>query len=190
MVDLANKRSHRVAQLIQEELARLLVDGLKDPRVGFVTVTHVHLTPDLRNAQVHVSLFGQTKDRQASLTGLRAASGYLRRELGHSLKLRVVPEISFVQDDSLDYAQRVDVLLNAAARGEHDVPEASAPQEALPEAHTARSGVFTLPPSTQPAARKGSGRARLTGRKSRSSRRGGSGPKRRQLPTCSLHQDL
>lgn len=190
MVDLANKRSHRVAQLIQEELARLLVNGLKDPRVGFVTVTHVHLTPDLRNAQVHVSLFGQAQDRQASLTGLRAASGFLRRELGHSLKLRVVPEITFVQDDSLDYAQRVDVLLHAAARGEHDVPAATAPQEALPEAHTARSGVFVPPPPSTPTTPRGLRPKRPTRQKIRSTRRGGLGPKRRQLLTARWHRDL
>lgn len=145
VADTGHKRAHRVAHLIQESLARLLVEGLKDPRVGFVTVTEVRLTDDLRQAQVFVSIFGDDTKRQSTLAGLRAAQGYLRRELGHGLQLRVVPELLFVHDDSLDRAQRLQTVLNAAKRGDLDVP---APEdlEALPEAHTARSGVFEAPP--------------------------------------------
>lgn len=145
VTDTGHKRAHRVAHLIQESLARLFVEGLKDPRVGFVTVTEVRLTADLRQAQVFVSVFGDDAKRQSTLAGLRAAQGYLRRELGHGLQLRVVPDLEFVHDDSLDRAQRLQAVLNAAKRGDLEAPPA-AEQEALPEAHTARSGVFEPPP--------------------------------------------
>jgi ribosome-binding factor A len=180
VTEIQHKRAHRVAHLIQAALARLLVEGLKDPRVGFVTVTEVRLTDDLRWAQVFVSIFGEAAQRQQTLQGLRAASGYLRREVGHTLQLRTVPELTFVHDDSLDRAQRVQQVLTAAARGAHELPDADA-LERLPEAHTARSGLPPPLPPVAPAPRGGRGR-RGAGSKSgrRSGRAGGSGPRRRR----------
>lgn len=168
MAEIKHKRAHRVAHLIQESLARLLVEGLKDPRVGFVTVTEVRLTDDLRSAQVFVSVFGTDTERQTTLAGLRAACGYLRREVGHGLQLRVVPELSFILDDSLDRAQRLQTVLTAAARGDREAPapEALAP---LPEAHTARSG-FPEPPA--PTAKPPRRRSRAGGGRAGSSKRG------------------
>lgn len=182
VADTGHKRAHRVAHLIQESLARLLVEGLKDPRVGFVTVTEVRLTDDLRQAQVFVSIFGDDTKRQSTLAGLRAAQGYLRRELGHGLQLRVVPDLIFVHDDSLDRAQRLQTVLNAAKRGDLEVP---APEdlEALPEAHTARSGVFEAPPliSLPPSRKPGrSGPRKTTGTAAARRSAGRSGGRRRR----------
>ena len=146
MPDFEHKRSHRVAQLIQEELGRLLVEGLKDPRVGFVTVTEVRVSDDLRTACAYVSIFGTTEVRQTSLTGLRAAAGFLKRELGHRLQLRYTPHLTFAHDATLDHAQRVDDLLNAVARGEHEAPDPAALQP-LPPVDISR---VPLPSETPP----------------------------------------
>jgi ribosome-binding factor A len=142
--EFEHKRAHRVAQLVQEELGRLFVEGLRDPRIGFVTVTEVRLTDDLRGGHVYVSVFGDDEKRTQSITGLKAAAGYLRREIGHRLKLRYAPELHFALDATLDHAQRLEVLFIAAARGEHETPEPFAP-DALPPVEIDR-----LPVSKEP----------------------------------------
>jgi ribosome-binding factor A len=170
--EFEHKRSQRVGQLVQEELGRLLVEGLKDPRVGFVTVTEVRLSDDLRAAHVYVSIFGADEARQESLEGLRAAAGFLRREIGHRLKLRYAPTLTFALDDSLDRAQRVQVLLSAVARGEHETPE-DVPLEALPPVHTSRTGTghveLPVPPAAPRRPSSRTGRSRRSGRPKRSS---------------------
>lgn len=142
--EFEHKRSYRVAQLVQEELGRLFVEGLKDPRIGFVTVTEVRLTDDLKTGHVYVSVFGPEETRNATLAGLKAAAGYLRREVGHRLKLRYAPGLIFMHDNSLDNAQRLETLFNAAARGEHEVPAPLTP-EALPPVEIDRIPVRAEP---------------------------------------------
>lgn len=149
MTEFEHKRSHRVAHLIQQELAQLLVEGLKDPRVGFVTVTEVRVTDDLASAVCYVSIFGTEEARQASLKGLHAAAGYLRREIGHRLKLRHAPLLSFSHDTSLDRAQRVEELLMAAARGDAEAPE-HAPEAEMPTVQTRRALPMAVPPPPAP----------------------------------------
>lgn len=167
MSDQAHKRGHRVAQLVQQELGRLLVEGLKDPRIGFTTVTEVRLTPDLRAGEVYVSVIGQDAERQESLAGLKAAAGFLRRALGQRLQLRYVPHLNFVLDITLDQAQRLEAVLAAARAG---AAEAPAPElQCLPRAETARQIEVPEIPMPRPphkptrASRKGSGR--LTSRR-------------------------
>jgi ribosome-binding factor A len=146
-----------VAHLIQQELSKLLVEGLKDPRVGFVTITEVRLTDDLRNGVVYVSIIGEEAVRQESLKGLTAAAGFLRRELSHRLTLRFTPTFTFVHDTSLDYAQRMDQVLRAAARGDHELPAAGALQP-LPAAQTGRempSMELPKPPASRKSRRPG-----------------------------------
>ena len=120
-----SKRSTRVAQLIQEELSRLLVNGLKDPRVGFVTVTEVRISPDLQNARIFVSIYGDERTQTQTLLGLKAATGYLKRELAVHLKLRYTPDLSFSLDESLEHANRVENMLNAIAAGKTEAPNPS-----------------------------------------------------------------
>ena len=88
MSEQAYKRADRVAHLIQQEVGSVLDQGLRDPRIGFVTVTGVHLSNDLRSARIHVSIYGSEAEREASLAGLQAAAGYVKRELGKRIKLR------------------------------------------------------------------------------------------------------
>ena len=132
-----SKRPDRVGHMVQQELANLLVNEVKDPRVGFVTVTEVRMSPDLRNANVFVSILGPDEQRAQSMEGLRAATGYLRREVGKRLKLRFIPELAFSNDTSLDQAARLEQVFSAIKRGEADAPEGEF--EPLVEAETIRS---------------------------------------------------
>ena len=95
-------RPVRVGALIQEEIAKLLTRGLKDPRIGFVSVMEVRMSKDLRYANVYVSLFGDEAQRKSSLIGLQHSAGWIRHEVGKYLTIRVIPEIRFFADDTLD----------------------------------------------------------------------------------------
>jgi ribosome-binding factor A len=104
-------RAERVADLIRKELALLLEREVKDPRVGFVTVTRVEMTPDLRSARVAVTILGDGAQEKESLKGLAAAQGFLRYELAHRLGLRHAPLIEFNLDRTLESEQRIEELL-------------------------------------------------------------------------------
>ncbi len=95
-------RAKRVAELVRQEIADLLMRGVKDPRVGFVSVMSVRMSPDLRYANVYVSLYGTDKQRRDSYVGLRQSTGWIRREIGKRIRLRHTPEIRFFPDDTLD----------------------------------------------------------------------------------------
>ena len=105
------KRLTRVGETIREELSVMLLRDLKDPRIGFVTITDVVMSPDLRQAKVYFSRIGSEDERAESLRGLQAAAGFMRRELGHRLALKFAPEIRFFYDESLDTGARIDRLL-------------------------------------------------------------------------------
>lgn len=122
------KRPQRVGELLQHELADLITNELKDPRVGFVTVTEVRVTNDLRLAKVFVSIYGTPEERAGSLEGLHKAAGYLKRELAGRIDLRYVPELVFTPDETLDHADRLDTLMQAIAHGETEPPP-PAPRE-------------------------------------------------------------
>jgi len=95
-------RPERVGELIRQEVAKLLTRGVKDPRIGFVSVMGVRMSPDLRYANVYVSLYGEEKERKSSLIGLRNSSGWIRREVGKHLRPRLLPELRLFPDGSLD----------------------------------------------------------------------------------------
>ena len=105
------RRTQRLGEEIREEVAQLIVGELKDPRIGFVTVTRVDVTADLRTARIYVGVLGTEKQRQNSLAGLRQAAGFLRRALGQSLRLRYTPELVFIYDEGLEASDRVAQLL-------------------------------------------------------------------------------
>ncbi len=105
------KRLTRVGETIREELSAMLLRDLKDPRIGFVTITDVVMSPDLRQAKVYFSRIGTEAERDESLQGLRAAAGFMRRELGHRLALKFAPELRFYYDESLETGSRIDRLL-------------------------------------------------------------------------------
>ena len=109
---MASNRIGRINEEIQRELASL-IPNVKDPRVsGLISVTTVDTTPDLRYAKIYISVLDKSDCAQV-LKGLKSASGYLRRELGHALQLRYTPELTFVRDDSIDQGAHIlDMLRN------------------------------------------------------------------------------
>ena len=105
-------RSESVGRQIQLELSDLIQRHLKDPRLGYVTVTGVQVSRDLKFARVHVSVMGEDQIRDESLKTLQRALPFLRRELGGRIRLRNVPELEFRLDGSLEQASRIDRLLD------------------------------------------------------------------------------
>lgn len=117
------KRSERVADLIQREISDLLMRSIKDPRIGFVTVTRVSVSDDCRSAKVYYSVMGTSEEREASLKGLESAKGFIRRELGKRVTLRYTPELFFQFDPSIEYAIHIEEVLRELrpkAAGEDD----------------------------------------------------------------------
>ncbi len=108
-------RPLRVAQLLQEEISRLLVRGLKDPRLtGLITVTGAKISPDLKEAVLYYSVFGDAAARAMTQEGLQAAAPYLKREVVKNLKLRAAPHLRFVFDESIERGDRIEQLLKEA----------------------------------------------------------------------------
>jgi ribosome-binding factor A len=105
-------RVRKIQEFIKQEVSNILLNKLKDPRLGFVTVTDVSITGDLREATVYVSLFGSDKQKQDTLQALKHATGYIRTEVGRSLGIRYSPTITFQQDTSLDYGMKIDKILH------------------------------------------------------------------------------
>jgi ribosome-binding factor A len=110
-------RPVRVGERIREELSLLLLRKVNDPGVASVTVTDVSVTPDLRIAHVNYSALVAPEERPAVAKALRRSSGFLRRELGHTLGLRYAPELQFHYDDSFDRGARIDAILREIPEG-------------------------------------------------------------------------
>jgi ribosome-binding factor A len=105
-------RPARVAHEFQRELSAVLARGLKDPRItGFITVTGAKMGSDLKDITVYVSVHGEEKEREQTMEGLRAAAGYLQREVSHALKLRYTPHLRFAYDGSIAEGDKIDRLL-------------------------------------------------------------------------------
>lgn len=122
---MQGKRIERVNQLIKEEISALLQRGLKDPRIGFVTVIEVEVSKDLSHAKVYVSILGSEAEWRATLTALESASGFIRHQLRRHLRLRVIPSLLFRPDRSMAHAARIQGLLaelDAGATAEGPTP--------------------------------------------------------------------
>jgi ribosome-binding factor A len=119
----SGRRADRVADLLREALADLLLREIKDPRIGMVTITAVEMTDDLRHARVYFSTVGDEPARQRSLRGLQSAAGFIRREVSHKLQLRYAPEITFQLDSAPERAQRVSELLHGQEGTAGDDPQ-------------------------------------------------------------------
>lgn len=121
-----SRRTDRVEEACREVLSEVLAREVKDPRVGFVTITGVRLSADLRHAKVFVSVLGSPEEEYASMAGLRSAKGYMRRELGRHLRLKYLPEIEFEHDNVTEEALRLAALMRQV---EEDAGEADGPEE-------------------------------------------------------------
>ncbi|MGB3240754.1 MAG: 30S ribosome-binding factor RbfA [Geitlerinemataceae cyanobacterium] len=113
-----SRRVERVASLIKREVSQMLLHGIKDDRVGsgIVSITDVNVSGDLQHAKIFVSIYGTEEAKAETMAGLESAAGYVRSHLGQHLRLRRTPEVSFVEDRSLERGDRMLDLLNRLSR--------------------------------------------------------------------------
>jgi ribosome-binding factor A len=113
---MASDRMRRVDEAMREVLSAAITSEIKDPRVGFVTVTAVETSPDLRHARVYVSVLGDEKVRRRSMDGLTSAHGYLQRRVAAELRIKHTPTLEFLYDDSTDRGMRIAELIEEEER--------------------------------------------------------------------------
>lgn len=125
---MAKIRVSRVGEQIKKEIVDIVRTEVKDPRVGFVTITGVEASGDLQHATVHVSVLGDDEQRKGSLDALQKASGFIRSEIGRRIRLRRTPELHFKLDTSLDYSTRISSVLRDIHKGEDQSESQSEPR--------------------------------------------------------------
>ncbi|RDW17797.1 30S ribosome-binding factor RbfA [Oceanobacillus chungangensis] len=108
---MSELRANRIAEQMKKELGEIITRKIKDPRVGFVTVTDVEVTGDLQQAKIFISVLGDEKQKQETLTGLAKAKGFIRTEIGRRIRLRKTPELIFEFDEAFEYGNRIDTIL-------------------------------------------------------------------------------
>lgn len=116
------KRTDRLNHQFKEELSRLLLREVKDPRIGFCTITRVAITNDLSLAKVYVSVLGDAQQKKDSMKGLKKSAGFMRHQLGQILTLRNIPELRFILDENAEHAQRISELI-------HQIHDEDSPDE-------------------------------------------------------------
>jgi ribosome-binding factor A len=104
---LVTRRTRQVGEFLREELTDIIRREVKDPRIGFMSVTRVDVTPDLRHAAVYISVLGTDDEREETLKALRSASGYIRHHLKPRLRMRQIPELEFRDDRSMEHAEQI-----------------------------------------------------------------------------------
>ena len=108
---MPGRRPEKVAERIKEEVSQIIAGDLKDPRLGFITVTDARVSPDLRHARIYVSVMGSDHEIDSSLAALKSASGFIRHELGSSIHLVRTPELHFELDQTATSASRIEEIL-------------------------------------------------------------------------------
>lgn len=109
-------RPRQIGEQMKKELSDIITRKVKDPRIGFVTVTDVEVTGDLQQATVYITVLGDEKEREETLIGLNKAKGFIRSEIGHRIRLRKTPELFFKYDESVEYGNRIEALIEKIAR--------------------------------------------------------------------------
>lgn len=108
---MSSQRPGRVQEALRQEISKIVQVEMKDPRIGFITITKVDLTKDLRYARVYFSILGEDKDKKLALRGLNNAKGYIKGLLADRIKLRYMPDIAFAIDESLEHTKHIyDIL--------------------------------------------------------------------------------
>ncbi len=106
-----NKRIARVAELIRTEIADIILNELKDPRLGFITVMGVEVAPDLRDANVFISVMGSDREKKSTLIALDHSKGFLQYRINESIRLRYTPRLHFKLDESIDQSVKIDKII-------------------------------------------------------------------------------
>ncbi|MDZ7261890.1 MAG: 30S ribosome-binding factor RbfA [candidate division KSB1 bacterium] len=120
---MQSRRSLRVAELLKKEISHIIFTEIKDPRIGFITITRVTVSPDLKIARIYLSVIGDQTKREKCLQGLEKAKAFIRSELAPRTGLRYVPEIKFFYDDTFDYIENIDHLLKKVQGEQNSSPE-------------------------------------------------------------------
>lgn len=113
---MSNVRSNRVAEQMKKDLGEIINQKVKDPRIGFLTITDVDVTNDLQQAKVYVSVFGDEAEKEQTLLALDKASGFIRSEIGKRIRLKKTPEIAFLFDEAFEYGSKIDAILRGLNR--------------------------------------------------------------------------
>ncbi|MDY6325264.1 MAG: 30S ribosome-binding factor RbfA [Catonella sp.] len=114
----------RINSEVKKELAELIRDGVKDPRVSpFTSVTDVEVAPDLKTAKVYISVLGDEEKKQSTLDGLKSAMPYLRSQLARTVNLRITPELRFLLDNSIEYGMRMSELIDEVTERDKEMEE-------------------------------------------------------------------
>jgi ribosome-binding factor A len=129
---MPTRRQIQVAEEIQQIISVLLQRELKDPRLGFVSITQVDVTQDLKYARVHVSVMGTEEEKQKTMDALASGRGFIRREIASRMTIRQVPELQFKLDRGMEYSDRINRLLNEIKEAEA-ATDAESPGEASPD---------------------------------------------------------
>ncbi|RJP22812.1 MAG: 30S ribosome-binding factor RbfA [Candidatus Abyssobacteria bacterium SURF_5] len=106
-------RQKRLSELLKHEISDLILREIKDPRIGFVSITDVEVSSDLRHAKVFISVLGTESERKSTIAGLRSALGFMRREIGSRLRLKYVPELSVLYDNSIEHGSHILELIDS-----------------------------------------------------------------------------
>ena len=115
---MASRRISKVNELIHHEISNIIQKKLNDPRIGFVTVSDVDVAPDLKSAKIYVTVFGTDEEKDNALEGLNSACSFIRRELAGRVKLRVVPELLFKFDNTLEKSDKILQILDEIKKDE------------------------------------------------------------------------
>ena len=115
---MPGSRMRRVNEAVREVVSGHIADDLKDPRIGFVTVTGVETSPDLRRARVYVSVLGSEDEKEQALEGLRSSAGFLQSKVGEELRMKRTPTLEFHYDESIERGMRISELLDREEPGE------------------------------------------------------------------------
>jgi ribosome-binding factor A len=116
--EMAEHRLERLRELIKAEFGQMLQRDIKDPRIGFVSVTDVEVSNDYSHVKIFVSILGDDAAKQATMDGLESAKGFIRTELGQRIRLRYTPEIHIIADDSMERGSRIIQLLDKVKNGQ------------------------------------------------------------------------
>lgn len=109
---MTKQRARRLGELIKQEISNIILKELKDPRIGFVSITDVEVSGDLRHANVYVSVYGSEKEKEESMEGLKQATGYIRKLIGERITVYHTPEILFKYDDSIEHGAYISRLID------------------------------------------------------------------------------
>jgi len=113
----STRRTARLSEAVKQEVSMIILYGLKDPRISFVTITKADISPDLKKAKVYVSILGDEAAQRMTLRGLEHAKGYIQTELGARLKIRYTPHLEFCLDESVKKSLHISKLIDEALRG-------------------------------------------------------------------------